>query len=155
MTSWTMAELLPHSGEMILLDSVLGGEENRIRCRHTVRAGGPFNDSDGSLPAWSGVELMAQAVAAWAGWQGKQEHRPVRLGFLLGTRHFRCNIDAFPAGSELTVEAFRSFHDDNGMAMFACRIDAADMHAEARLTVFSPLESDGFLAAIAQSITHV
>jgi predicted hotdog family 3-hydroxylacyl-ACP dehydratase len=155
MNSWPMAELLPHSGEMILLDSVLDGEEDRIVCRHTVRAGGLFNDSDGSLPAWCGVELMAQAVAAWAGWQGKQEQRPVRLGFLLGTRQYSCNIDAFPPGSELTVEAFRSFHDDNGMAMFACRIDAAEIHAEARLTVFSPPDSDAFLASFAQSQTHV
>lgn len=155
MTTWSIAELLPHSGEMILLDSVLDGEEDRIRCRHTVRAGGAFNDSDGSLPAWCGVELMAQAVAAWAGWQGKQEQRPVRLGFLLGTRQYSCNSDTFPPGSELTVEAFRSFHDDNGMAMFACRIDSPGRHAEARLTVFSPPDSDAFLASIAQSPTHV
>jgi predicted hotdog family 3-hydroxylacyl-ACP dehydratase len=151
MTTWPMAELLPHSGEMILLDSVLVGEGERIACRHTVRAGGLFNDSDGSLPAWCGVELMAQSVAAWAGWQGKQEQRPVRLGFLLGTRHYLCNVDAFAPGSELTVEAFRSFHDDNGMAMFACRIDAPGIQASARLTVFSPPDSDAFLASIAQS----
>lgn len=155
MTTWPMAELVPHSGEMILLDSVLSGEEERIACRHTVRAGGLFSDGDGSFPAWCGVELMAQAVAAWAGWQGKQERRPVRLGFLLGTRHYDCNVDAFPPGSELTVEAFRSFHDDNGMAMFACRIDGPGICATARLTVFSPPDSDAFLASIAQSETHV
>jgi predicted hotdog family 3-hydroxylacyl-ACP dehydratase len=155
MTTWPMAELLPHSGEMILLDSVLVGEGERILCRHTVRAGGLFNDSDGRLPAWCGVELMAQSVAAWSGWQGKQEQRPVRLGFLLGTRHYLCNVDAFVPGSELTVEAFRSFHDDNGMAMFACRIDAPGIQATARLTVFSPPDSDAFLASFAQSQPHV
>ncbi|MEO7066672.1 MAG: hotdog family protein [Rhodanobacter sp.] len=155
MTTWPIAELLPHSGEMILLDSVLSGEADRIICRHTVRAGGLFSASDGSMPACCGIELMAQAVAAWAGWQGKQEQRPVRLGFLLGTRHYYCNIDAFAPGSELNVEAFRSFHDDNGMAMFACRIDAPAIHAEARLTVFSPLDSDDFLTSIAQGQTHV
>ncbi|MEP7185298.1 MAG: hotdog family protein [Rhodanobacter sp.] len=155
MISWPMAKLLPHSGEMILLDSVLAGEEDRILCRHTVRAGGLFNDRDGSLPAWCGVELMAQSVAAWAGWLARHEHRPVRLGFLLGTRHYHANVDAFPPGSELTVEAFRSFHDDNGMAMFACRIDAPGILAEARLTVFSPPDSDAFLASIAPSQTHV
>ncbi len=155
MMSWPMAELLPHSGEMILLDSVLAGEADRIFCRHTVRAGGLFNDSDGSLPAWCGVELMAQSVAAWAGWSARHERRPVRLGFLLGTRHYHANVDTFPPGSELTVEAFRSFHDDNGMAMFACCIDAPGIHAEARLTVFSPPDSDAFLASIAPSQTHV
>lgn len=149
MTTWPIADLLPHSGDMILLDGVLAGEEERIVCRHTVRAGGLFNDSDGSLPAWCGVELMAQAVAAWSGWQGKHEQRPVRLGFLLGTRQYCCNVDTFALGSELAVEAFRSFHDDNGMAMFACRIDAPGIQATARLTVFSPPDSDAFLASIA------
>jgi len=154
MTSWPIADLLPHTGDMILLDSVLDAETDRIVCGLVVRPDGLFNDADGSLPAWCGVELMAQAVAAWSGWKAKQEHRPVRLGFLLGTRHFRCNVDAFAPGSELAVEAFRSFHDDNGMAMFACRIDADGIHAEARLTVFSPPDSGAFLASLAPSQTH-
>jgi predicted hotdog family 3-hydroxylacyl-ACP dehydratase len=154
MTTWPIEDLLPHTGRMILLDSVLEAEADRIVCKLTVRPGGLFNDPDGSLPAWCGVELMAQAVAAWAGWQGKHERRPVRLGFLLGTRHFQSNVEAFPAGSELAVEAFRSFHDDIGMAMFACRIDAEGIHAEARLTVFSPPDSGAFLASIAQSQNH-
>ena len=154
MTRWPIAELLPHTGEMIMLDSVIEAEEDRIVCRLVVRPDGPFNDADGSLPAWCGVELMAQAVAAWSGWQGKREQHPVRLGFLLGTRQFRCNVDAFPAGSTLAIEAFRSFHDDNGMAMFACRIDAQDIRAEARLTVFSPPDTDAFMASLAQSQPH-
>jgi len=154
MTHGPIADLLPHTGDMILLDSVLNAETDRIICGLKVRPDSPFSDADGSLPAWCGVELMAQAVAAWSGWTGKQEHRAVRLGFLLGTRHYRCNVDAFPAGSELAVEAFRSFHDDNGMAMFACRIDAEGIHAEARLTVFSPPDSDAFLASLAPSLSH-
>jgi predicted hotdog family 3-hydroxylacyl-ACP dehydratase len=151
MNTWPIDALLPHTGEMILLDAVAQAEEERIVCRRTVRRGGLFEDADGNLPAWCGVELMAQCVAAWSGWQAKREQRPVRLGFLLGTRHYRCDVDAFPLGSELTVEAVRSFHDDNGMAMFACRIDAPGAHAEARLTVFSPPDSDSFLASTVQA----
>jgi predicted hotdog family 3-hydroxylacyl-ACP dehydratase len=150
MNTWPIEALLPHTGEMILLDAVIEADEDRIVCRRTVRAGGRFEDADGNLPAWCGVELMAQCVAAWAGWRAQSEQRPVRLGFLLGTRHYRCDVDAFACGSELTVEAVRGFHDDNGMAMFACRIDAPDAHAEARLTVFSPPDSDAFLASAAQ-----
>ena len=108
MTHGPIADLLPHTGDMILLDSVLEAETDRIVCGLVVRPDGPFNDADGSLPAWCGVELMAQAVAAWSGWTGKQEQRAVRLGFLLGTRHYRCNVDAFAPGSELAVEAFRN-----------------------------------------------
>jgi predicted hotdog family 3-hydroxylacyl-ACP dehydratase len=150
MSHWPIEELLPHAGEMILLDAVLEAGEEHMVCRRSVRPD-PFSDTDGSLPAWAGVELMAQCVAAWAGWQARHEQRAVQLGFLLGTRHYRCDVAAFPAGSELTVSAVRNFHDDNGMAVFACRIEASCGCAEARLTVFSPPDFDVFLATTAQN----
>lgn len=148
-----IAELLPHAGEMILLDAVVEAGDEHIVCRRTVRDDGLFEGTAG-LPAWAGVELMAQAVAAWAGWKAKSEQRPVRLGFLLGTRHFRSDVDAFPAGTELRVEAIRRFHDDHGMGVFACRIDSPVGHAEANLNVFSPPDEDAFLAAIQGEPSH-
>lgn len=154
MSAWSINELLPHEGDMILLDAVLDAGEEHMRCTRTVRAGDRFCDADDGLPAWCGVELMAQCVAAWAGWQARREQRPVQLGFLLGTRHYRCDVDAFPPGSELTIEAVRSFHDDAGMAKFLCRIDAPGMHAEARLTVFSPPDADAFFDTTAQEPIH-
>lgn len=148
MTAGPIAELLPHAGEMILLDAVIKAEDERIACLRTVRGEGLFEDADG-LPAWAGVELMAQAIAAWAGHLARQARQPVRLGFLLGTRHYHCDVDGFPPGTELRVEAARSFHDDSGMAVFACRIDSAIGCAEALLNVFSPPDAEVFFAASA------
>lgn len=102
MTTWPIAELLPHAGKMILLDALIEAEGERIACRRTVRTAGLFEDACG-LPAWAGVELMAQAVAAWSGWLARRTREPVRLGFLLGTRHYRCDVDRFPPGTELRV----------------------------------------------------
>jgi predicted hotdog family 3-hydroxylacyl-ACP dehydratase len=133
-----MAELLPHAGEMIQLDAVLEHGPEHALCRRRVPAGGLFHDAGGNLPAWMGVELMAQAIAAWAGCRAKAAGEPVRPGLLLGTRHYACNVAAFAPGSELRVEARRDFHDDSGMAVFTCRIQAAGVLAEARLSVFSP-----------------
>ena len=146
MTAGPIAELLPHAGEMVLLDAVIEAGDERIACLRTVRSEGLFEDA-GGLPAWAGVELMAQAVAAWAGWQARQARQPVRLGFLLGTRHYRCDVDGFPPGTELRVEAARRFHDDSGMAVFACRIDSAIGGAEASLNVFSPPDAAVLFAA--------
>ncbi|MDE2317684.1 MAG: hypothetical protein KGK06_14855, partial [Xanthomonadaceae bacterium] len=67
MTPWPIAELLPHAGAMILLDAVLEHGPEHALCRRRVPAGGLLHDADGALPAWMGVELMAQAIAAWAG----------------------------------------------------------------------------------------
>ena len=155
MSHWPVEELLPHAGNMVLLDAVREADPERIVCSRQVSAGGLFNAADGSLPAWVGVELMAQSIAAWAGWQAKHDQRPVRLGFLLGTRHYQCDVDAFPAGSELLIEAVRNFQDDHGMAVFTCHIDAPGVHAEARLTVFSPPDADTFLTTSTQGHTDV
>ncbi|HUA79360.1 MAG TPA: hotdog family protein [Dyella sp.] len=154
MNPWPIADVVPHAGEMVLLDRINEVEGERIVCARTVRADDLFVDADGSLPAWVGVELMAQAIAAWAGCCARAERRPVQLGFLLGTRHYVCNVDAFAEGTLLRIEAERSFHDEQGMAVFNCRIDAPGIHAQARLNVYSPSDADTFFKHITGETPH-
>ena len=73
MIAWPLAELLPHAGDMILIEQVLAFDEEQIETRLSVKAGGLFNREDGSLPAWVGIELMAQSVAAYAGCRARLE----------------------------------------------------------------------------------
>lgn len=138
MIDWPLAELLPHAGDMILIDQVLAFDEEQIQTRTQVRPGGLFNRADGSLPAWVAVELMAQSVAAYAGCQAREHNEPIQLGFLLGTRKFECNVEHFPAGSELTIHALRSLQDDNGMGVFECHLTGTGIQATARLNVYRP-----------------
>ena len=145
MSLWPIAELLPHAGDMILLDEVLRYAEEDVETRLTVRPGGLFNQADGSLPAWVGIELMAQSIAAYAGCHARQAGEPVALGFLLGTRNFQCNVERFPAGVELRISALRSLQDDNGMGVFECHLDGPNIHAEARLNVFRPPQAERYL----------
>ena len=154
MIDWPLAELLPHAGDMILIDQVLAFDEEQIHTRLTVRAGGLFNREDGSLPAWVGVELMAQSVAAYAGCRARLLGDPVVLGFLLGTRKFECNVEHFPAGTELHIHALRSLEDDNGMGVFECHLTGPDIHATARLNVFRPPQADNYLAQASQETRH-
>jgi len=146
--------LLPHAGEMILLDAVLEHGSEHVTCSRHVPTAGLFHDADGTLPAWLGVELMAQAIAAWAGYLARENGDSVRLGFLLGTRHYTCNVANFAPGSELRIEARREFHDENGMGVFACRIEAPGALAEARLTVFSPPDASALLQPTATEPHH-
>jgi predicted hotdog family 3-hydroxylacyl-ACP dehydratase len=145
MSLWPIAELLPHAGDMILIDEVLSFDEDSVQTRLRVRPGGLFSQADGSLPAWVGVELMAQSVAAYAGCRARQAGNPVQLGFLLGTRSYQCDVEHFPAGSELHIRALRSLQDDNGMGVFECHLDGPGIHAEARLNVFCPPQVDSYL----------
>ena len=145
MIDWPLAELLPHAGDMILIDKITRFDDEQIYTCLTVKPDGLFNLPDGSLPAWVGVELMAQSVAAFAGCHARQKGNPVALGFLLGTRKFECNVEAFPAGSELTIHGIRSLEDDNGMGVFECHIHGPDIEASARLNVFRPPQPSQYL----------
>ncbi|MGE7960039.1 hotdog family protein [Pseudomonas sp. NPDC089530] len=155
MIDWPLAELLPHAGDMILIDQVLGFDEEQIHTRLTVRPGGLFNRADGSLPAWVGIELMAQSVAAYAGCHARQKGKPVELGFLLGTRKFECNVEHFPAGSELHIHALRSLQDDSGMGVFECHLNGPGIHALARLNVYCPPQAASYLNESPASSTGI
>ncbi|MDT8907768.1 MULTISPECIES: hotdog family protein [Pseudomonas] len=145
MIDWPPAELLPHAGDMILIDRIVAFDDEQIHTHATVKAGGPFSRDDGGLPAWVGIELMAQSVAAFAGCHARQRGDAVELGFLLGTRKFECNVEYFPVGTELAIHGLRSLEDDNGMGVFECHIDAPGIHATARLNVFRPPQSAHYL----------
>ena len=145
MINWPVAELLPHAGDMVLLDAVEMFDAESIETRLEVKPSGLLNLPDGSLPAWVGIEIMAQTVAAFAGCHARQAGLPVALGFLLGTRSFQCNVEHFPAGSLLRIRAIRSLQDDNGMGVFECHLDGPGIHAEARLNVFRPPEVASYL----------
>ncbi|WP_249678213.1 hotdog family protein [Pseudomonas abieticivorans] len=155
MIAWPIADLIPHAGDMILVDQVLAFDDDSIHTQLVVRPGGLFNREDGSLPAWIGIELMAQSVAAFAGCQARLRGQPVELGFLLGTRKFECNVEHFPAGTELTIHGLRSLQDDSGMGVFECHLTGPGIHAQARLNVYRPPQAAEYLAAApAQESSH-
>lgn len=145
MIDWPLAELLPHAGDMILIEQILSFDDEQIHTRLTVTPGGLFNRTDGSLPAWVGIELMAQSVAAYAGCHARARGDAVELGFLLGTRKFECNVEHFPVGTELTIHGVRSLEDDSGMGVFECHINAPGIHATARLNVYRPPQAAHYL----------
>ncbi|KQT65408.1 MULTISPECIES: hotdog family protein [Pseudomonas] len=151
MSHWPLAELLPHAGDMILIDAIERFDDEQIFTRLTVKPDGLFNLPDGSLPAWVGVELMAQSVAAFAGCHARQKGNPPELGFLLGTRKFECNVEAFAPGSVLTIHGLRSLEDDNGMGVFECHIHGDGIHASARLNVFRPPHANQYLQQTKES----
>nr|WP_229516983.1 3-hydroxylacyl-ACP dehydratase [Massilia oculi] len=108
---------------------------------------------DGAVGAWVGVEYMAQAVAAHAGWCARRRDEPVRVGFLLGSRKYACGVAAFPVGSRLRIEVRRALQGENGLGAFDCRILDADADADAdgnalasaTITVFQPNNVEEFL----------
>ncbi|WP_312254217.1 hypothetical protein [Stutzerimonas nitrititolerans] len=51
MSPWPIASLLPHAGDMILIDDVLAHDADGLTARAVVRPG-PYSLPDGALPPW-------------------------------------------------------------------------------------------------------
>jgi predicted hotdog family 3-hydroxylacyl-ACP dehydratase len=133
-----IAELVPHAGRMRLLDRALEADAESIVAEVTVREDGLFF-ADGGVGGWVGIEYMAQAVAAWAGWHARQRGEKPRVGFLLGTRRYECSRPRFRPGEHLRIEVLRQFSADNGLGQFDCTITiGTEQVATAALTVYEP-----------------
>ena len=137
--------LIPHAGPMVLLDRVISVDEDSLCAEVSIRSNTLFCGPDG-VGAWVGIEYMAQAIAAWAGYTAQLRGEPVKLGFLLGTRRYESSRPIFVLGSVLRVHVQRLFQNENGLGLFECFIDNEEGRvASATVTVFQPPNVDDFL----------
>jgi predicted hotdog family 3-hydroxylacyl-ACP dehydratase len=151
MTIPGIRQLVPHAGPMVLLDRVLEADDNALCAAVAIDADSMFYSAGaGGVGSWVGVEYMAQAIAAHAGYLAWRAGRPVRVGFLLGARKYSTAAASFPAGSTLYVRAALVLRGENGLSAFDCSIAlsgeaGAPALATATLTVFQPEDVDHFL----------
>ena len=147
MTLPAIRELLPHSGEMVLLDRAISADDDNLCAEVRIHAASKLAGATG-VGAWVGIEYMAQAVAAHAGWAALQRGDTVKVGFLLGSRKYEAQVSEFALGSMLRVHVHRVLQAENGLGAFECRIDivdGVDNAASATVTVFQPNNVNQFL----------
>jgi len=150
MTVPDIQSLVPHSGAMSLLGSFIAADEENLTAEVRIGPDSMFL-ADGAVGAWVGVEYMAQAVAAHAGYVATQRGEPVRVGFLLGTRRYACAVPAFALGSVLSIHVHRALQGENGLGAFDCCIQEVSEDgsvkelATATITVFQPNNVEEFL----------
>ena len=140
--------LLPHARPMILLDEVVGRDGLSMTTALTVRPSLPFFRPGRGIPTHIGLEWMAQTCGAYIGARSRDDGRPVRLGFLLGTREYKSSVRWFVVGERVLVTATEQFGDGQ-IGSFNCSIRRAsdDVRiANAVLTVYQP-EDPGTLLA--------
>jgi predicted hotdog family 3-hydroxylacyl-ACP dehydratase len=138
--------LVPHAGPMVLLDRVLAVDAETLCAEVTITADSLFFDGQG-VGAWVGLEYMAQAIAAHAGYAARLRGDAVKIGFLLGARRYECSQPCFALGSVLQVHVQRALQGDNGLGAFECRIDAAPEVATATTTATA-------IAAVSVPLAH-
>jgi predicted hotdog family 3-hydroxylacyl-ACP dehydratase len=145
MTMPDVKSLIPHSGPMVLLDTVIAADEERLCAEVRIRSESLFCAA-GGVGAWVGLEYMAQAIAAYAGFTARLRGAPVKLGLVLGARRYECTQPMFALGSVLHVHVKRVLQDENGLGSFECRIDndREERLATATVTVFQPADANEF-----------
>ncbi len=129
-------DLLPHDPPMVLLDKVLSCAESSLVAEVVIKPESLFCDESG-VPAWVGIEYMAQSVAAHAGALARQRGGEPVIGYLLGTRSYKSAVSEFPIGASLKIEV-ESLYVEMGLGAFACRIDMGGTVAEATINVYQP-----------------
>ncbi|MBB3305005.1 MULTISPECIES: hotdog family protein [unclassified Enterobacter] len=137
---------LPHRAPMLLLDRVIQVTDDSVICEVSINATGvlaPFLTPQGDLPAWYGVEIMAQTVGVWSGFHARQRgDSEIRPGMLLGGRGYRASSAFFAANSTLRVEMRLLMRDDR-LGSFEGEIRCDDaIIASGRLNTYQPNEHE-------------
>ena len=135
---------VPHDAGMCLLDSVLRCDAHSLSADITPTPDNLFaeQNADGQavIPAWVGLEWMAQAIAAWSGMQAARSDQPPRVGFLLGSRRYESEVAAFSCDCRWQIHVQLDYRADNGLGAFEATI--SDEHgttvARAGVNVFEP-----------------
>ena len=155
--------LIPHKRGMIWLERVQDCSDDSLTAIAQVNAANPLyngaiqnisatqnNSAANCVPAWVGIEWMAQAVSAFAGIHRLSEGKSILLGFLLGTRSYRSFCGGYALGDEAVIKVTRTYVENN-LAAFVCTVTVAnDCKAEATITVFQPEDYHAYLAGPAE-----
>lgn len=140
--------LIPHRGTMLLLDRVLEFAGETAVAEYTPGAGGDawYADETGAMPAWMGIELMAQTVAAHVALSKRQQGLPPKMGALLGTRRYESSVASFAAGDALRIRVRLLLRDASGLGAYDCAIERAGVTlATATLKVFEAEDFESFV----------
>lgn len=140
---WPVQMLAPHSGTMLLLDRAIQAGETWAEAEVRIAEDSLFYEVGRGVPAWVGIEYMAQTVAMFDGLRRRRQGRPVSIGLLIGTRRYTANTDWFGLGKVLTIRVEQELLDSNA-GVFHCRLQARAIVAECRLNVYVPADPIAF-----------
>jgi predicted hotdog family 3-hydroxylacyl-ACP dehydratase len=141
----TVADLLPHRPPMLLIDKVLAWDDSYLEAIVEHTSPNIFTDANGNVPAWVGIEYMAQAVGAWVGIQSLEKGGSVRIGFLLGTHKYLSFCDHFSEAETLLVRVDKLMLDQDNLGLFDCSISSDKVLAKAQIKAIQPPNVDNLL----------
>lgn len=133
-------KLLPHRGQMLLIDSVIKVEEESGTALADLSRQTISLDADGNLLAPFYIELVAQAYAAVCGYRLQSLGQPVPKGYLVGVQKFQINPEASVKHDckELLISV-QTVGDFDGFAVVEGKVSCEDkILAEGKIKLFVP-----------------
>lgn len=144
-----LEQLLPHQSPMILLDRLVAVNGQEGTCEVTVTPHAMFLEASG-VPAFVGIEYMAQSIAAYGGYQAYLAHEPITVGLLLGTRRLALYCQFFELGQTLWIHVAHVW-GKHELMRFRCSITSAaagTLLQQAELNVFKPKALQAYLEEV-------
>lgn len=134
----SIEHLVPHRGTMLLVDRLVDASESHAVGEVLITPASTFFRKGRGVPAYVGLEYMAQTVAAFDGMRRVETGERPAIGFLLGTRRYVSQAKFFLADTLLAVRVDMVF-SEGGMASFDCTIGAfGEDLVTASLNVYRP-----------------
>lgn len=131
---------------MILIDDVeeVNLDEGFLTASVTISAENMFFDRElNGISYLAGIEFMAQTIGCYAHF--KSGRTKPKIGFLLGTRSYKCNIEKFENGKTYKIKAKEIF-GDNELVSFECFIyNEGTECARAVVNAYQPQDASEFL----------
>lgn len=139
-------DVLPHRGTMRLVDEIVACSDDAVTVLASIDRNAWYADADGAMPAWIGIELMAQAIAAHVGLLAMRAGGRARPGVLLGASRYEALAPSFARGACLRIEAKEVLKSEEGHGAYECTIAAEERCvARAVVKVFQPNDFQAFI----------
>jgi len=140
------AELLPHAPPMILIDSVTAYTPTSISCALCTTSTMLPKTPEGNISLAVGYEWMAQSIGAYAGFTARKAGRPVKIGFLLGTRKTEFFTKYFSHSQSLHCRVNLIGHFDQ-LAVFDCAaFENETVLMRGQIKVYQPEDVEDFFS---------
>lgn len=139
--------LLPHRRTLKLVDTLLDYGSDHLQVSLTVRDVAPFGDDEGGVPAYLGLEYLAQAISVFSGLELHAQGEAPKIGLLIGTRQYRAAVPRFVHSEVLEVSVRRVMGGDGEVWVFEGQITGrgGQLLAEAQVKAYRPQDIQEFL----------
>ena len=143
---YDLEKILPHNHPMILIDDIveMNIDEKNLVAKVIINEYKLFFDKTlNGVPYLTGIEFMAQTIGCYAYFRA-QRTEP-KLGFLLGTRSYKSNIEKFENGRTYSIKV-SEIYGDSELVSFDCLIYNEDEEcARAVINAYQPENAEEYL----------